>query len=450
MAGLIQTIERTIVEQRLLEEGETVVVATSGGVDSMVLLHLLHRLARKHRWRLHVAHFNHGLRGRAAEADERFVRQTASVLNLPVHTLKTDIAAIARREKLSIEMAARRERHQFLANVTRQCSGKKMALAHHADDQVELLLLRLLRGAGSSGLGGMPLSSASPADSKLTIIRPLLGVRKPQLIAWAEEENVRFRNDVTNASTEFLRNAVRRKLLPLLRREYQPGIDEVLLRTSELLRDESGFLDAQARQWLRRRRGFDKLAPAVQRRVLQQGLIRAGIAPDFTLIEQLRGNELTWVSAGPDLHCRRDSHANVETRPRSACTFCADERKVALRDCCGTDFGGLRIEWSFHAKRSRPEQRVGCEVFDANAVGDDVVLRHWRRGDRFQPIGMSQAVKLQDLFTNQKIPQERRHTVVVGTTSSGEIFWVEGLRIGERFKLKPSTAQQLGWRWTRG
>src|SRR5208337_2330462 len=150
----------------------------SGGVDSMVLLHALHRLAKQHGWQLTVAHFNHRLRGRASDADENLVRRTAAAMKLAVVAGRADVKAFARKSKLSIEMAARKLRHEFLAREARKRKIRIVALAHHADDQVELFFLRLLRGTGGEGLAGMKWRSPLSADPRLTLVRPLLDVTK--------------------------------------------------------------------------------------------------------------------------------------------------------------------------------------------------------------------------------------------------------------------------------
>ncbi|HZO83756.1 MAG TPA: tRNA lysidine(34) synthetase TilS, partial [Verrucomicrobiae bacterium] len=220
--------------QGLLPKGEVALVGVSGGVDSMVLLHVLAE-GRE----IQIAHLNHQLRGRSSDADERLVHKTAKKLKLPCHVERADVKAIARAQKLSIEMAARQCRHEFYARLARKLGISKIALAHHADDQVELFFLRLLRGAGSEGLAGMPEISPSPVDPSLTIIRPFLAATKEEIRAYAAEHKIAFREDATNVSTSILRNRVRQKLIPLLEREYQPGLTQTILRIMELVRAES-------------------------------------------------------------------------------------------------------------------------------------------------------------------------------------------------------------------
>src|SRR5258706_520992 len=165
-------------------------VAVSGGLDSVVLLHLLHTLAAKHEWKLTVAHFNHQLRGRDSNADERFASATAARLKLPCVAGRADVRAHAKERGLSIEMAARELRHDFLARTAKQLRLSTIALAHHADDQVELFFLRLLRGTGNEGLAGMKWRAPSPADSTLELIRPLLDVSHAELEQYADVNRI--------------------------------------------------------------------------------------------------------------------------------------------------------------------------------------------------------------------------------------------------------------------
>ncbi|HXC99166.1 MAG TPA: tRNA lysidine(34) synthetase TilS, partial [Verrucomicrobiae bacterium] len=174
MSNLLSRVEESVRAKKLFREGESVLIAVSGGLDSMVLLHLLARLTPAHHWRLAVAHFNHQLRGRSSHADQHLVEQTAKKLGLPFVAGRADVRAFASRRGESIEMAARELRHKFLAKTALRRKIRVIALAHHADDQVELFFLRLLRGAGVEGLAGMKWRNPSPANSRITLARPLL------------------------------------------------------------------------------------------------------------------------------------------------------------------------------------------------------------------------------------------------------------------------------------
>jgi len=429
-------------------------VAVSGGLDSMVLLHLLHRLSQKYRWRLTVVHFNHQLRGRASGADERLVRRTAKQLGLPCVVGRQDVRGLARQQKLSLEMAARQLRHEFLARTARERGIRTVALAHHADDQVELFFLRLLRGAGAEGLSGMKWRSPSPNEQGITLVRPLLRQPKAALAAFAHKAGIRFREDASNASLDIQRNRIRHELIPLLTARYQPALADVLLRQIEVLGAESDLMNRLVESWLQKELpvAFAKLPAALQRRILHQQIYCLGFAADYVLVEQLREAPDRLIAVGSGTVLARDMDGRVRPERVEATPFQKGKAQVELEGPEGEiEFGSLRIRWQRFkpVSRSRPKRRPRCEWFTAGKVGSPIWLRHWQPGDCFQPIGMKGTVKLQDWFTNLKIPRAERRRRVVATTAQGEIWWVEGVRISERFKLAADTSPRLQWRWCR-
>ncbi len=479
MGNLPEQLELTVRQQKLLRPGQALLVAVSGGVDSMVLLALLHRLAPKHRWRLSVAHLNHRLRGRSSDADERLVRRTAKKLKLPLAVERLDVRGFASNHKLSVEMAARILRHDFLARTATRLKLHTVALAHHADDQNELFLLRLLRGSGGAGLAGMKWRNPSPSNPKIELVRPLLEQTKAALRACAAEEGIPFREDATNRCLDFDRNRVRHELLPLLRRRYQPALDKVLNRVRDIVGAEAEFAGNAAAEWLvaegflRRssldptrslgisgQRSFEDLPVAMQRRAIQIQLLALKIAADFELVERLRLAANTAVTiaslpGGSVSEAQRSVFRDTKGRlslAEPAPEFETSGLKTSLLGRSGTlVFEGLAVHWSLIDRPGDKglDRTRGVEFFDADRVGQNIVLRHWQPGDRFQPIGLAKPMKLQDFFINEKIPRPHRHTLVVATTADGEAFWVEGQRISERFKLTKGTIRRLRWHWRR-
>jgi tRNA(Ile)-lysidine synthase len=453
---LLRQVEDFIATHRLLRRNQGVLVAVSGGLDSMVLLELLRGLQSQHGWRLAVAHYNHRLRGSASEADEALVKDTADRLGLRCVVGRGDVAACAKTERLSLEMAARKLRHAFLARTARELGLRTVALAHHADDQVELCFLRLLRGTGGSALAGMRASSPSPTDPRVKLVRPLLCVTRGQLAVWARGRQVVFREDASNTKATFLRNRIRRRLLPLLEREFQPAIRRTTLRAMEITAAESEFVREAAEQWLAtsRRASFRRLHVSVQRQALRLQLLRLGVAPEFDLIEQLRRCPDRAVCLAPGRAVVCGGSGRVRTVRLGSPSFDPAELTVGLGEGRGRiAFGAVTVRWRIEDNTQSsgwPRFRPGCEFFDADRVGSAVVLRRWRAGDRFRPIGMALAVKLQDLFVNARVPRAERHYRVVAATAGGEILWVEGLRIGDGFKLDKGTTRRLKWQWRRG
>jgi len=456
MKNLLEHVEQSIRERKLLRPGTRILVAVSGGLDSIVLLHLLHDLTPRFDWELHLAHFNHQLRGQASDADERFVRKVAIRLGLPVLVGRGAVKSFAKRKGVSMEMAARELRHKFLAKTARQLNCSVLAVAHHADDQVELFLLRMLRGAGGDGLAGMKRSSVSPVDKRVRLVRPLLDVTKVALEQFARENQIRYREDASNVSADILRNRVRHELLPLLRRRFQPALNRAILRIMDVVGADAEIAEAAAQAWLKSKsakRRFTEQTIGLQRRIIQLQLREQNITADYELIEALRNSLRQVVTVSPGLRIQCDVAGQVSRVKERAKGFRPTQAQIQLRAKSGLlEFGNAEIWW--HKVRRAGTTLGRCvpnrEIFDADRVGTHIVLRHWQAGDRFQPIGMAAAVKLQDWFTNRKIPRERRRNLIVAATVQGEIFWVEGERMGERFKLTKATQCRLVWRWKRG
>jgi tRNA(Ile)-lysidine synthase len=453
VTNLLQRVEQNIQNRRLIKRSRLILVGVSGGLDSMTLLHSLQRISARYKWKMVVAHFNHQLRGRSSDADEKLTRKIAAAMKLPVVVERANVKEFARKSKLSIEMAARKLRHEFFARVAKKRKIRVVALAHHADDQVELFFLRLLRGAGGEGLAGMKWLSPSPAGKKIMLVRPLLDVTKSELHRFARENKIHFREDATNVSLDVPRNRVRNELLPLLRKNYQPGLTKTVLRLMKIVGAESSIVGKLAEQWLKQRQpDFENLPAAIQRRVLQSQLAVLNVPADFELVEQLHRSANRFVSVGSGLSVSCDTAGAVKLRGQQTTLFNAGELTVNLANTKGrAEFAGTCLDWQFDRAKKfvRPQRKTSREFFDADKVGNEIILRHWRAGDRFQPIGLKSAVKLQDLFTNAKIPRMRRSGLIVATTRRGEIFWVEGLRISENFRLTPRTKRRLIWRWQR-
>jgi tRNA(Ile)-lysidine synthase len=299
-------------------------------------------------------------------------------------------------------------------------------------------------------LAGMKWKSPSPGDPKVMLARPLLGCAKQELQLFAHEEKIAFREDKTNASLDFRRNRLRHELLPLLVKHYQPALSQTTLRLMEVLEAESDFVTQAAKTWLEKMEPpFARLHLAVQRRCLQLQLFRLGLDAGFDLIEHLRVRPGSPVTLNPGLTVKRAPAGAVQTGKPVKPEFNPARLDLSLTGRQGVAcFGGLKIRWRIERKR-QPARAASqkCEFFDADKVGSTIALRHWQPGDRFQPIGMRTSVKLQNLFSNLKVPRGQRHELTIAATSSGELFWVEGLRISERFKLDKGAVRSLNWCW---
>ena len=420
-----------------------VLVAVSGGADSVVLLRVLSSIAPEVRLELAVAHFNHCLRGRDSDEDQAWVRRLAETLNLQLFEDAANLGTKDSATRESLEMKARRLRHAFLARAALEWRADAIALAHHADDQAEGFLIRLLRGSGGAGLGGMRWQAPSPADGRIPLLRPLLAESKQSLLAEARARGWEFREDVSNQDSSILRNRIRHELLPLLKSAYQPGIREILLRTGELLSDEADFVDASARRWLAaaRRTRFDRLHLAVQRAVIRLELWQLGQEAGFDLVEKLR-TRIAPVTVAPNQALIREPSGAVRSQATKA-TLPNQTSKTSIalsvRGKAGQiALGDAVLEWRLLGTQDRrARRRNGEEWLNLTSIGTELRARHWQSGDRFQPLGMRAPARLQNLFVNRKIPADQRRQlwVIESLTNPPAIVWVEGFPPGELYKV---------------
>ena len=420
-----ETIRKAIDTHGLIPAGAKVVVGVSGGADSVALLQALHQLGIP----VTVAHLNHQLRGEDSDADERFVRDLSNTLNLPVVVKSIDVRQLSENAGLSIEMAARQARHDFFHSISSSLKPKVssllFALAHHADDQAETFILKLARGAGTEGLGGM---SWFQQMGDLRIIRPMLGIPRADIIRWLEENGFEWREDASNMDEAYLRNRVRHTILPMLEKELNPNIRETILRTMNILRTENEWMDAHVdeassfvamkrralRKWL-----FENGADEVGFGAAEQILSLMDKAEGTTFFE-LNDRQRVVVEYGKP---RFEEAGRLESPPHKL----SIEHGTGWRKDHGKGAGILPAEASFDAER----------------VGDSpITVRGYEVGDRIQPLGMEGSRKLQDIFTDQKIPRAQRTAIPV-VVCRDEIIWIPGYRTARGWEVPTSTAASV-------
>jgi tRNA(Ile)-lysidine synthase len=323
--GLFQDFQQTVASGRLWRAGEKLLVGVSGGPDSVALLHLLCATGQSPV----VAHVNHRLRGADSDRDERFVHELCARWGLEFEGARVHTPPHARAARESIEDAARKQRYDFFRQVALERGIRKVLVAHNRNDQAETLLMRLLRGAGRRGLGGMKIQGTLPIPgSKILLIRPLLRVRRDALLAYLKQNHVPFRTDRTNEESRFFRNRIRRRLIPLLEREFQPSVVEVLARTSEILAEEDRMLENRI--------------PNLGRggRVSGAKLLR--------LADGLRGRALSrWLEA---CGCPAPSWERIEALLRMLSATHSGDRRVQLSSGCSVrvNKGSLSFETGRH------------------------------------------------------------------------------------------------------
>jgi tRNA(Ile)-lysidine synthase len=434
--------------EQLFEPGDQVLAAVSGGPDSVALLHLLNGWRRELGLELAVGHFDHGLRGRESEEEAAFVADLAENFGLPFYLGQGDVKKLARQERLSLQMAARRLRLDFLRQTCRDKGYDKLALGHTADDQVELFFLRLLRGAGPEGLKGM--WPATPEG----LVRPLLAVSKATLLAWLEEQGLPYRRDPSNRSRAYLRNRLRLDLLPELRRLYNPRLQEAVWRTQALMQEEERLLAAETERLLSlvgRVPALDccfldltrllALEPGWQLRLLRAALGQVAgeqtltAAQTAALLDLARGEKSGGLlSLGPVRVARAGAELHLFRRlpaPRAG-----EETPLAAAEGAVETPAGWK--WTL---TSRPRIAGGLiplgpqvAVLDQERLSFPLQVRYFQAGDRFWPLGAPGSKKLQDFLVDAKIPRWLRPYIPL-VVSAGQIVWVAGLRPADPVKI---------------
>jgi len=452
---LLPAVRRFSVAAELFEPGLRVLLAVSGGPDSVALLHLLARLGPQWGLTLGVAHFDHGLRGEASREDARFVAGLARDLELPCHAGAGDVRGLAKKKKISLQMAARRLRLDFFEKVRRDHHYHRLALGHTADDQVELFFLRLLRGTGSGGLKGM--WPRTPEG----LVRPLLAVGKEVVLAWLRREKLPYREDQSNWSRRYLRNRVRLDLVPQLQRDYNPRLKAAVWHLMSILQEDEALLaettDAAwnaVGRWLTPHwaalsiPAWLSLSPPVKIRLLRAPLGRFLPHQELTSSQldnlaalaqgKKSGGIITYdtcqvARAGQELHF----FTPLSPPPRPQTTLLTGFGTVESPE-------GWRLE-ARDRSDAEPDKWPSSPALvwlDYDRVTFPFSLRPLLPGDRFRPEGAQGARKMQDFLVDAKIPRWLRPYLPL-VASAGNIVWVPGLRLAEPVKLTPKTLRVL-------
>lgn len=450
-------IRKTIERYRMLTPGDKVVVAVSGGPDSVCLLSVLRALANDLDLTLHVAHLDHRFRGQESAEEALFVEGLAKDLGIAATVDSRDVPAYCAERGLSAQAGAREVRYTFLRECAKATGSHRIALGHTANDQAETLLMRLARGAGMSGLSAIP-------PVRENIIRPLIGTTRDEVLAYLQRQRIDFRTDPSNRKPVYTRNRVRHEVLPVLER-FNPRIVEALAAEADLLRDENEAMEATLTGILRtvlfaegdavhiRRAPFNDLLPALRRRVLRKAIELA--AGDDTI-------EHSWI------------------RTEEALSFMAEAQSGRRMEVPGGLF--LQREYDDLAIRVREQETAFCvllsvpgetvvpaaslvietvildtlpdpgadggnylwqAVYDYDKMSLPLYLRNRRPGDRFCPAGMGgRSKKLQDYFVDEKVPKMRRNAAPLLATDQ-DVVWLMGMRTDGRFLPGPGTRKFL-------
>ena len=465
-ATLEQRVSYFVHEQRLIPREQKLVVAVSGGPDSVCLLHVLVKLQKELDIKLHVAHLNHQLRGAESEADARYVADLAHRLDIPASIERRDVKAYQAQHRVSLEEAAREVRYTFLAKVAESVGAERVAVGHTVDDNVETILMHLIRGSGTRGLKGLqPLSRWQPSGVSLIVIRPLLWLSREETADYCRSHQLSPCLDASNLSLSSLRNRIRHQLLPQLQ-SYNPQVAEALLRTARIAADDLAFIDKEgAKLWgevaqkqgstvILNKKSFFDLPSALKRH-----LLRASIEELLGNLKDIEARHIEEVidaldkPAGKKISLPDGLTFTIEydryllgSDSAALSPFPIMESESVLNIPGKTSIPGWDIEATITDSTGIKEE---CEktndftaCFDIDRAGNILNVRRRQPGDRFQPLGMSQPKKLNEFMIDARIPQAWRQRIPI-VCSPEQILWVVGWRIDERAKVTDKTKQVL-------
>ncbi len=442
---------KTIRDHSMIKSGDKVIIAFSGGIDSTALTHLLHSLKNKLKIKLFAAHLNHKLRGKDSDLDAVFAKATAKKLKVPFMIEEFDVLSFAKQNRLNLEDAARRARYEFLEKSAAKVGAIKIAVAHTADDNIETFLMRLVRGTGMKGLTGIP-----PVRGK--IVRPLIGLLRSEIEEYLRSKKITPRIDRTNFETKYLRNRIRRNLIPALK-SYNHNIKELLLQAISTANSIQGFVEVEAEKALK---GMTLFKSAGEIRIdirkllntdaaLRGEVLRHAIETvkrdlvdiSFVHIEDILGQlnkkraeiDLPGVYAYVNKGALSISRSKrPETAPRTFMHKLEIPGEVR-------EGGGFFIEADVLPSVSVSDLRAKDPYrayLDYDKIGKPLIVRNRMPGDRFSPLGLKGSKKLQDIFVDQKIDLGERDSIPV-IEDGKKIVWVVGYRMSEEAKVTPAT-----------
>ena len=463
ISALESRIRAFILDHGLAHNPRPLVLGVSGGPDSLSLLHALHHLSPDLGLSLHVAHFNHGLRAEASDADADYVAYQTDTLGLPLSTAKVYVMSRAKGHSRSVEEQARDARYDFLARVAHEQNASGVAVAHTADDQAETVLMHLIRGTGLRGLRGMfpVVETQSVSRLDLKLFRPLLSVSHQQTEDYCRALGLAPRIDHTNLLPETSRNRIRLELLPMLR-EYNPRFSDALLRLADSAALDLSFIESRVAEiWPDAveemagglsisRSKLSEVHPALRRRVLSQALESVSGGPlDIESVHVVSLESLLTGDTGAGLDLPKGVHASLgydhvtltKTPTPPPTPLPREEQPITVPG------ETLLHGWKTTAtiERAIPAERDPSPysaLFDMDKLSGQIVVRRRRDGDRFTPLGMSGSKKLQDFLTDAKVPKNHRDSIPI-VLAGNKIIWIVGHRPSDHAKLASATRHTL-------
>ena len=447
---MIDKVRHTIEENEMIDSGDKVVVAVSGGPDSMCLLHILYSLKEELKIELVAAHVNHCLRGEEADADEAYVRNFCSSLGIEFYSKKIDIHKIAEERNLSCETAGREVRYDFFQELLTKLNAEKIALAHNANDQAETVLMRIMRGSGMEGLVGI-----KPVRDNI-YIRPIINILRTDIEAYCIENNLNPRIDKSNLENIYNRNKVRLELIPYIQDNFNKDIVNTLIRLSQTIGKDNEYLEKLTEERYKlyvisvgkrkviRKEAFSE-PDAILTRVIRLALLNLiGTLKNFEKLHIYEVINIAHRSTGkrailPNGVSVVNNYGDIELSVKDGEKLennNKEEFKIYINKVNDVQYGKYKISAKMvdSEKILNFKNKILTKYFDYDKIKGDITLRYRKDGDRFTPLGMSGSKKLKDIFIDMKIPQEERNKIPL-ICFGEDIGWIVGYRVSDKYKV---------------
>lgn len=433
---MLEKFKNFVNQHQLLHEEETCLLAVSGGLDSYVMVHLFAQA----KFSFAVAHVNFQLRGTEADGDEVFCQKLSDRYNVPFHSIQFDTKVIAQERKTSIQLAARSLRYEWFAQLQLQYSYTCVATAHHANDSIETFLYNFSKGTGLKGLLGVPMKNDN-------IIRPMLFASRAEIEAFAEAENLKWREDSSNADDKYQRNKLRHHVVPILK-DINPALEQTSIQTFQHLQEAQSIIDWAVKEWEQKVITKNGEITSINFEALLELPFLNGLLFEWFKNDGFHPNQIEQIVQ--HLQQFPNHHIGATFYSETHCIL-IDRKKLILSPNKNKSpnvyqlakvnqelsliNGTFAMNYLPQVPNSFP-QTTFLAYLNLNDSDFPLQLRHWKNGDLFQPLGMKgKHQKLQDFFTHQKVTRLEKDRIWILETAKKEIAWVVGYRIDERFKI---------------
>ncbi|KDR94917.1 tRNA(Ile)-lysidine synthase [Peptoclostridium litorale DSM 5388] len=460
---VVEKVKKTIEDNGLINKGDSVIVALSGGPDSICLLRVLNEIKDEYGIKLYAAHLNHKIRGMEAQKDAVFCVRTCDEMGIVCFVKAYDVPAYSKENGLSIEEGARKLRYNMFFELKESLGAQSIAVAHNLDDQAETVLMRMMRGSGLEGLKGMDYRRADG------IIRPLIDVTRDEIEKHIKENEIDFRIDESNLEEVYSRNKVRLSLIPYIEKSFNPNIKKALSRMSRLLGDDCDYINSRAEESFERlcKKNSDKSIRidanelCSLHRAISTRLVRMSVEH---VLEDIKGFELVHVEDVMGLAGKGREGASIDLPRNMAALKRGNDVIVGIRDEIlpkesksesfsytlpkeGSIFIkeiGMEIDSSTMQKKegSKFKYEKGCIYLDLDKIDGKVTVRSRKEGDRIRPVGLGGSKKVKDIFIDMKIERSERDKIPVISDGKG-IMWIYGYRIGDDYKVDGKTSSVI-------